>query len=76
MSLLSGKCRKKKRNRHLPTSLSPANTLTNLDSFSNGLAGNAKKKKERKDKTGFPRPQVSFQFGTTSFDQILSVAER
>lgn len=79
MSLLSGKCRKKKkRNRHLPTSLSPANTLTNLDSFSNGLAGNAmtKKKKERKEKTGFPRPQVSFQFGTTSFDQILSVAER
>lgn len=48
---------------HLATAWESGNTMT-------------KKKKERKDKTGFPRPQVSFQFGTTSFDQIFSVAER
>lgn len=63
----------KKKIRHLPTSLSPANTLKNLDSFRTAWeSGTAKtkKKKERKDKTGFPPPQISFQFGATSFDQI------
>lgn len=50
ISLLSGKCRKKKI-RHLPTSLSPANTLKNLDSFSKGLGGSTMTKgKKRQDR--------------------------